>query len=291
MYHSSLYYNSQTNVSIDSEIQCCYWSSGWGSYPVAPASTISDKGHKMINTNGDFYYVLGKNDQFDSGSSYASNWDNAKFMGTTFTEEQAGGMFCIWCDYPNAETEDQIYTKVVTNGVLAAMSEAMGHMPESGGSTDPEDTTVEDTATGVSVTAPGLTSIEVIEQPAVTRDNTVSKTYSITLNGGDYTGKATVKIPYDKAFDGCTNFVGTVGSDPFKVERDGSYFVATVPHFSNVTITATLADTGDDPQDTVTSGGGTAASYVLDTDGLDADAQYLIVYQASSNATSGKARC
>lgn len=280
-FNDGLYYNSQTDVSIDSEIQCCYWSSGWGSYPVAPASTISDKGHDMINTNGDFYYVLGKNDQFDSGSSYASNWDNAKFMGTTFDSEQAGSMFCIWCDYPNAETEDQIYTKVVTNGVLAAMSEAMGHMPEN--------VTVKDEDTDVSITAPGLTSIDVTAQSAVTSGNTVSKTYSITLNGGDYTGKATVKIPYDNAFDGCVSFSGMVGTDSFDVNRDGDYFVATVPHFSDVTITGTLADTGDDPLDTVTSGGGTLDSYVLDTDGLDADAQYLIVYQASSSATSGKA--
>lgn len=288
-FNDGLYYNSQTNVSIDSGIQCCYWSSGWGSYPVAAASTISGKGHDMINTNGDFYYVLGKTDSWDnSGSSYADNWDNAKFMGTTFTEEQAGGMFCIWCDYPNAETEDQIYTKVVESGVLAAMSEAMGHMPESGGSTDPEDATVADESTGVSVTAPGLTSVEVKEQQAVTTATTVSKTYNITLNDGAYKDAATVKIPCDSAFDDCVSFSGTVDGTPFPVKKEGNDFIATVPHFSDVTITGTLAD-ADGLEDTVTPGDGTPDSYVLYTDGLDADEQYLIVYKDSPSATSGVA--
>ena len=281
-FNDGFYFNGNTSSgTFDTDIMISFWTSGWQGYQSETAEKLAARGHKMVNTNGDFYYVLGKNDNFDSGSSYASNWDNAKFMGTTFDSEQAGSMFCIWCDYPNAETENEIYTKVVESGVLAAMSEAMGHMPEN--------VTVKDEDTGVSVTAPGLTSIEVEEQQAVTSGNTVSKTYSITLNGGDYTGEATVKIPYDEAFDGCTNFVGTVGSDPFKVERDGSYFVATVPHFSDVTITGTLADTGDNPQDTVTPGNGTLDSYVLDANGLDSGAQYLIVYQTSSSATSGKA--
>ncbi|MDY4430453.1 family 20 glycosylhydrolase [Evtepia sp.] len=221
-FNDGIYYNSTTSYgTFNKDIMIAYWSSGWDGYNVASASYLANQGHKMINTNGDFYYVLGKNDQFDSGSSYASNWDNAKFMGTTFDSEQAGSMFCIWCDYPNAETEDQIYTKVVTNGVLAAMSEAMGHMPEN--------VTVKDEDTDVSITAPGLTSIAVTAQSAVTSGNTVSKTYSITLNGGDYTGKATVKIPYDNAFDGCVSFSGMVGTDSFDVNRDGDYFVATVP--------------------------------------------------------------
>ena len=289
-FNDGIYYGSTTKYgTFNSNIMIAYWSSGWSGYNVAPASYLADMGHKMINTHGDFYYVLGKSDKFDSGSNYASNWDNKVFPGTTFTEEQTGGMFCIWCDIPNAETQEQIYTNVVTNGILSAMSKAMGHMPESGGSTDPKDVTVTDN--DVSVTAPGLTSIEVKEQQAVTSGNTVSKTYSITLNGGDYTDEATVNIPYDNAFDGCDSFSGMVGADPFDVNRVGDYFVATVPHFSDVTITGILADDSglNGLEDKVVPNDGTAASYVLDTNGLDSGAQYLIVYQTSSSATSGKA--
>lgn len=125
-FNDGIYYGSTTSYgTFNKDIMIAYWSSGWNGYNVASASYLANQGHKMINTNGDFYYVLGKNDQFDSDSSYAANWDNKSFQGTTFTEDQAGAMFCIWCDYPNAETEDQIYTKVVTNGVLSAMGAAM----------------------------------------------------------------------------------------------------------------------------------------------------------------------
>lgn len=101
---------TSTNTAIET-IQCCYWSSGWGSYPVAPAETIANKGHDMINTNGDYYYVLGKADKFDSDYNYASNFSNSGFMGST-VNSPVGSMFCIWCDFPNAETEQTVAQKV-----------------------------------------------------------------------------------------------------------------------------------------------------------------------------------
>lgn len=110
-FNDGLYYNGQS-ASIDTKIQCCYWSCGWGSsYPVAPAKTIASKGHDMINTNGDYYYVLGKADTFDSDYSSASNFSNAGFMGST-VNSPVGSMFCIWSDYPNAETEQVVAQKV-----------------------------------------------------------------------------------------------------------------------------------------------------------------------------------
>lgn len=109
-FNDGLYYNRQS-ASIDTKIQCCYWSSGWDTYPVASAKTIANKGHDMINTNGDYYYVLGKPDTFDSDYSSASNFSNAGFMGST-VDSPVGSMFCIWCDYPNAENEQTVAQKV-----------------------------------------------------------------------------------------------------------------------------------------------------------------------------------
>ncbi len=127
-FNDGLYYNNQTSVSIDTSIQCCYWSSGWGTsvqsggYMVSSASTISGKGHAMINTHGDYYYVLGKDDKFDSDYSYASNFSNTAFMSSTISSP-AGSMFCIWCDSPNAETETKVAEK--TRLVLRAMAARM----------------------------------------------------------------------------------------------------------------------------------------------------------------------
>lgn len=126
-FNDSLYYNgwemsTDVNASIK-KIQCCYWSSGWGSYPVATASQIASKSHSMINTHGDFYYVLGKSDNFDSGYSYASGFNNTAFAGKATISNPVGSMFCIWCDYPNAETETLVAQK--TRLVLRAMAARM----------------------------------------------------------------------------------------------------------------------------------------------------------------------
>lgn len=116
-FNDGLYYNNQ-NVTIDTNIQCCYWSPGWSSYNLAAASTIAKK-HAMINTNGDFYYVLGKSDKFDSDYSYAANFNKETFptfngsgWGTENVSNPTGSMFCIWCDYPNAEKETKVAQKV-----------------------------------------------------------------------------------------------------------------------------------------------------------------------------------
>ena len=125
-FNDGFYYNGQ-NMDVRGNLtntQVCYWSSGWGSYPVASASTISNNRHEMINTNGDFYYVLGKDDKFDSDYSYASSFTNSGFMGSTISNP-VGSMFCIWCDYPNAETETEVAQK--TRLVLRAMAQRMNN--------------------------------------------------------------------------------------------------------------------------------------------------------------------
>lgn len=118
-FNDGLYYNEQ-KASIDTEIQCCYWSPGWNGYNLASASAIANK-HAMINTNGDYYYILGKDDKFDSGYSYAANFKDTTFptynqwtgtWGTETVSNPVGSMFCIWSDFPDAETETQVAQKV-----------------------------------------------------------------------------------------------------------------------------------------------------------------------------------
>lgn len=55
--------------------------------------------------------MLGKADKFDSDYNYASNFSNSGFMGST-VNSPVGSMFCIWCDFPNAETEQTVAQKV-----------------------------------------------------------------------------------------------------------------------------------------------------------------------------------
>lgn len=128
-FNDGMYYSNGTdkrttwtfpNVNVDKNIQCCYWSSGWDAYPVAYASTVSSKGHAMINTHGDYYYVLGKNDRFTPGDSKVhdvnlytevNGFSNNQFMSSKISSP-VGSMFCIWCDDPTAETETEIARNV-----------------------------------------------------------------------------------------------------------------------------------------------------------------------------------
>ena len=152
-FNDGLYYGRSSKYTMDTskytaikEIQCCYWSSGWNSYPVAYASTISDNGHAMINTNGDYYYVLGKDDKFTPGKradgqpegvdadytrhesglyTAAGDFNNTVFSGDNVISNPAGSMFCIWADYPNFETEQEVAAN--TRLVLRAMAQRMNN--------------------------------------------------------------------------------------------------------------------------------------------------------------------
>ena len=102
-----------TTYTFDKDIVVCYWSGGWSGYTPRTAANLASDGFKIINTTGDFYYVLGKSDNFDSSYTYASNWSNYKVCGTTLSSSSVlGGMFCMWSDYPGAETETQEAKKI-----------------------------------------------------------------------------------------------------------------------------------------------------------------------------------
>ena len=242
-FNDGIYYDECIGFGeIDTDILIAYWSSGWDGYNVASASYLANMGHKLINTHGDFYYILGVNDQWDTkGIEKAQEWSNTSFMGSTI-DNPAGGMFCIWCDYPDAEDEDKIYENVVDSGILSAMAEAMGATAEI-----PEDVTVTDSNnTGVSVTAPGLTGVTVVATDANVTIPGVSAedidAYDITPMAGDapYTGEATVSVPVSADW---TNVCGGVlesdnGAQKLGIEGtlDNGTFTFTVPHFSTVVV-------------------------------------------------------
>ena len=234
-FNDGIYFNSDTQNNFNSNILISYWSSGWSTYRVAPANVLAGQGHRLVNTNGDFYYVLGKNDNFDNGASYANKWDNKVFMGYTFPEEQAGSMFCIWCDYPGAETEDEIAEKVMSDNsnILKAMSNAMGHNPE-------KTVTITDKKSGISVTASGLNKVECVASNTEVKIKGANHILAYDIKpvdaNGYYTGAATVSIPVPKGWN--TDKMGA-----FVVETDGNVtlltgeyadgvYTYTAPHFS-----------------------------------------------------------
>ena len=106
-FNDGIYFNNNTwSGMFDTDIIICYWSNGWSGYSPMPAATLAGMGFKMVNTNGDYYWVLGKTDAQCSASK-ASGFNYKSFPGSTI-DAPAGSMFCIWADYPGAETESSV---------------------------------------------------------------------------------------------------------------------------------------------------------------------------------------
>lgn len=256
-FNDGFYFNNNTySGTFDTDIVISFWTSGWGGYQSETASQLAARGHQMINTNGDFYYVLGKSDKFDSGYDYASNFSNTAFMGSTVSNP-AGATFCVWCDYPGAETEQEIAQKIRLP--LRAMAQRMkgesvvldeNELVSGGFKADGtiNAATVSDEATGVSVTASGLTGITVaaVDKGTELDGKKVAGAWNIELTtaNGSYTDSATVSIPVGKEWlsykltGGVLESDGTtVTSDPnSKVENGVLTFTA--PHFSTVVVLA-----------------------------------------------------
>ena len=109
-FNDGIYFKNNTSSgTFDTDIIVCYWSSGWGNdYKPMSAANLAGKGFKLINTHGDYYWVLGKNAKCSAET--ASNFNTTAFYGSTVSNP-AGSMFCIWADYPGAETEESVITK------------------------------------------------------------------------------------------------------------------------------------------------------------------------------------
>lgn len=160
-FNDGIYFNNNTSSgTFDTNIIICYWSSGWSGYTPMPASKLAGKGFKLINTNGDYYWVLGKTDaQCDAAK--AGGFDKTAFPGG-MVSNPVGSMFCIWADYPGAETEASVISK--TSDTIAAFGKAL---PQVKKVETVESKTV--TKDNVTVTAPGLTDLTVAaaDAPAI----------------------------------------------------------------------------------------------------------------------------
>ena len=236
-FNDGIYFaNNTSSGTFDTDIVICYWSNGWSSYTPMPAETLASMGFKMVNTHGDYYWVLGKSD-WQCNAKKASSFNYKTFQGGTI-DNPSGAMFCIWADYPGAETEASVISK--TADTIAAFGATLPKIDDN--------KTVSDEATGVSVTAPGLTGITVaaVDKGTELDGKKVAGAWNIELTtaNGSYTDSATVSIPVGKEWlsykltGGVLESDGTtVTSDPnSKVENGVLTFTA--PHFSTVVVLA-----------------------------------------------------
>lgn len=170
-FNDGIYFNSNTSSGdFDTDILICYWSSGWDGYSPMSASILKSKGFSLVNTNGSYYWVLGKADAQCSPTK-AAGFDKTVFPGSTINDP-SGAMFCIWCDYPGAETEDSVISK--TAATIEAFGKTLPNPPTTGGG-----------ESGGGSTGGGSTGGET-QKPDVTVKLKVDETSGHYYQDGDY---------------------------------------------------------------------------------------------------------
>lgn len=60
-FNDGFYYEDKDDVQFDKDVLISYWSKGWWGYNLASPQYLASKGYKFLNTNGDWYYILGQN--------------------------------------------------------------------------------------------------------------------------------------------------------------------------------------------------------------------------------------
>ena len=131
-FNDGIYFNNNTSSgTFDTDIVISYWSNGWDGYKPASASKLASMGFKLINTHGDYYWVLGKSD-WQCTAEKASGFNYKAFQGGTI-DNPVGAMFCIWCDYPGADTEANVVSK--TADTMAAFAKTLPSTSNSGTTT------------------------------------------------------------------------------------------------------------------------------------------------------------
>ena len=177
-FNDGLYFNG-SSVAFDTDIVAAYWTSGWGSYSVASAATLAAKGHKILNTNDGWYYVLGR-----ASGTYGYSGASSAVVSTPVTDVPGsndpavlGAMACLWCDTPSvsyAANESNVHSLITTlaesNADYFVTASAEEEVPE---------------VTEPSEKAPAANS----EEKTITVS--VGGTVTDTITGGEYTADKT----------------------------------------------------------------------------------------------------
>ena len=110
-FNDGFYYGDEDDVTFDKDVLISYWSKGWWGYNLASPQYLADKGYKFLNTNGDWYYVLGRTPETGGGYiekaiANAAATPFRQLPSTTYPETSlpmVGSMVAVWCDTPSEE--------------------------------------------------------------------------------------------------------------------------------------------------------------------------------------------
>ena len=116
-FNDGIYYNSNDSFgTFDKDIIISYWIAGWWGYDVAKPEYLVEKGHKILNTNDGWYWVLGNYNYEEHNNTYfyektVTNINSKKFTEVAGAKGEIpiiGSMQCVWSDYPEATYEEDV---------------------------------------------------------------------------------------------------------------------------------------------------------------------------------------
>ena len=98
-FNDGFYYNDvKDQGTIDSDFIVSYWDGGGSN---CSAADLQKDGFRILNTNSNWYYVLGRDNSSWAGLHTAQNGvKNTKWNAGI--NDPVGAMICIWCDQPGA---------------------------------------------------------------------------------------------------------------------------------------------------------------------------------------------
>ena len=121
-FNDGFYYEDKDDVEFDKDVIISYWSKGWWGYNLATPQYLASKGYKLLNTNGDWYYVLG-NHKADEAYPLSKAIENSgkvpfnQLASTKYPEVDlptVGSMLAIWADKPSAEYKEEEIFELMT---------------------------------------------------------------------------------------------------------------------------------------------------------------------------------
>ncbi len=121
-FNDGFYYEDKDDVQFDKDVIISYWSKGWWGYNLASPQYLASKGYKFLNTNGDWYYILGQKPE-DGGGFLKKAIENTgktpfnQLASTKYPEVDlptVGSMLSIWADRPSAEYKEEEIFELMT---------------------------------------------------------------------------------------------------------------------------------------------------------------------------------
>ena len=121
-FNDGFYYEDKDDVQFDKDVFISYWSKGWWGYNLASPQYLASKGYKFLNTNGDWYYILGQKPE-DGGGFLKKAIENTgktpfnQLASTKYPEVDlptVGSMLAIWADRPSAEYKEEEIFELMT---------------------------------------------------------------------------------------------------------------------------------------------------------------------------------